>query len=422
MNISILGTGYVGAVTGACFAELGNDVVFVDIDPARTDCIRTGRSPIFEPGLDDLLTKNLDRISATTNTRDAIRDTDVTFICVGTPSNPDGSIDLGYVEAACRDIGQVLREKDGWHTVVMKSTVVSGTTTGIVRSTLEDASGKVAFRDFGLAANPEFLREGSALTDVFSPDRIVIGAEDSTSREILESLYGSFDCPKIACAIPVAEMIKYVSNAFLATKISFANEIGNLCKSMGIDTAEVFEGVGLDARINPAFFRSGIGFGGSCFPKDVRALIAQARSQGVPPQILTSVVAVNENQPLRLVILLKKHIPDLRGRRIGVLGLAFKPDTDDIRESRAIPIIEELQKEGAGVIAYDPLAMESFGRLFPDISYADSAEDLVSTADAVLLTTEWKEFDALDYTGKLVIDGRRVPKAAVGSIYEGVCW
>ncbi len=422
MNISILGTGYVGAVTGACFAELGNDVVFVDIDPARTDCIRTGRSPIFEPGLDDLLTKNLDRISATTNTRDAIRDTDVTFICVGTPSNPDGSIDLGYVEAACRDIGQVLREKDGWHTVVMKSTVVSGTTTGIVRSTLEDASGKVAFRDFGLAANPEFLREGSALTDVFSPDRIVIGAEDSTSREILESLYGSFDCPKIACAIPVAEMIKYVSNAFLATKISFANEIGNLCKSMGIDTAEVFEGVGLDARINPAFFRSGIGFGGSCFPKYVRALIAQARSQGVPPQILTSVVAVNENQPLRLVILLKKHIPDLRGRRIGVLGLAFKPDTDDIRESRAIPIIEELQKEGAGVIAYDPLAMESFGRLFPDISYADSAEDLVSTADAVLLTTEWKEFDALDYTGKLVIDGRRVPKAAVGSIYEGVCW
>ncbi len=422
MKISILGTGYVGAVTGACFAELGNDVVFVDIYPAKLDMIRTGRSPIFEPGLDELLTKNLDRISATTDTDMAIRETSVTFICVGTPSNPDGSIDLRFIESASRDIGQVLKEKDGWHTVVVKSTVVSGTTLGSVRSALEAASGKVAFRDFGLASNPEFLKEGSALADVFSPDRIVIGAEDPRSQEVLESLYDSFDCPKLVVAIPVAEMIKYVSNAFLATKISFANEIGNLCKTMGLDTAEVFAGVGLDARINPAFFRSGIGFGGSCFPKDVRALIAQAEAAGVPPKILSSVVAVNEVQPLRLVALLKKHLPDLKGKRIGVLGLSFKPDTDDIRESRAIPITEELLKEGASVIAYDPLAIESFRRLYPDSTYAASAEDLIKTADAVLLTTEWKEFEALDYTGKIVIDGRRVPKAAVGSIYEGVCW
>ncbi len=422
MKISILGTGYVGAVTGACFAELGNEVVFVDIDPAKLDLIRTGRSPIFEPGLDELLTKNLDRISATTDTGETIRETDVTFICVGTPSNPDGSIDLRFIESASRDIGQVLKEKDGWHTVIVKSTVVSGTTLGSVRSALEAASGKVAFRDFGLASNPEFLKEGSALSDVFSPDRIVIGAEDPRSRAVLQSLYSSFDCPKLVVAIPVAEMIKYVSNAFLATKISFANEIGNLCKTMEIDTAEVFAGVGLDARINPAFFRSGIGFGGSCFPKDVRALIAQAEAAGVPPKILSSVVAVNEVQPLRLVALLKKHLPDLRGKRIGLLGLSFKPDTDDIRESRAISITEELLKEGASVIAYDPLAMESFGRLFPDITYATSAEDLIQTTDAVLLTTEWREFEALDYTEKLVIDGRRVPKAAVGSIYEGVCW
>ncbi|MCQ1538182.1 UDP-glucose/GDP-mannose dehydrogenase family protein [Methanocalculus taiwanensis] len=422
MKISILGTGYVGAVTGACFVEIGNDVVFVDIDPAKLDMIRTGRSPIFEPGLDELLKKNLDRISATTDTGEAIRETDATFICVGTPSNLDGSIDLQYIEAASQTIGGELREKEGWHTVVMKSTVVSGTTTGIVRRRLEEASGKEAFRDFGLASNPEFLKEGSALTDVFSPDRIVIGAEDPRSRKVLETLYATFDCPKLVTAIPVAEMIKYVSNAFLATKISFANEIGNLCKTMGLDTAEVFAGVGLDARINPAFFRSGIGFGGSCFPKDVRALIAQALAAGVPPKILTSVVAVNEDQPLRLVTLLKKHLPDLKGKRIGLLGLAFKPDTDDIRESRAIPITEELLKEGASVIAYDPLAMESFGRLFPGISYAASAEDLVQVVDAVLLTTEWKEFETLDYTGKLVIDGRRVPKAAVGSIYEGVCW
>lgn len=421
MKISILGTGYVGAVTGACFAEQGNEVTFVDIDPAKLELIKTGRSPIFEPGLDELLTKNLHRISATTDTAQAIRDTDATFICVGTPSNPDGSIDLRYIESASRDIGRVLREKDGWHTVVMKSTVVSGTTKGIVRSTLEEASGKEAFRDFGLASNPEFLKEGSALTDVFSPDRIVIGAEDPRSREVLESLYATFDCPKLVTAIPVAEMIKYVSNAFLATKISFANEIGNLCKTMGLDTAEVFAGVGLDARINPAFFRSGIGFGGSCFPKDVRALIAQAEASGLHPKILSSVVAVNEDQPLRLLALLRKHIPDLKGKRIGVLGLAFKPDTDDIRESRAIPIIGELQKEGAGVIAYDPLAMANFRTLFPEISYASSADEVLNS-DAVLIITEWKEFESLDYTGKLVIDGRRVPKAAVGSIYEGVCW
>ena len=421
MKLSILGTGYVGAVTGACFAELGNDVVFVDIDPAKLELIKTGRSPIFEPGLDELLTKNLDRISATTDTAQAIRETDATFICVGTPSNPDGSIDLRYIESASRDIGEVLREKEGWHMVVMKSTVVSGTTMGIVRSTLEAASGKVAFRDFGLASNPEFLKEGSALVDVFSPDRIVIGAEDPRSRGVLETLYTTFDCPKLVVAIPVAEMIKYVSNAFLATKISFANEIGNLCKTMGIDTAEVFAGVGLDARINPAFFRSGIGFGGSCFPKDVRALIAQADVAGLYPKILSSVVAVNEDQPLRLLALLRKHIPDLEGKRIGLLGLAFKPDTDDIRESRAIPIIEVLLKEGAGIIAYDPLAIAHVRSLFPEITYASSAAEVLES-DAVLIITEWKEFEALDYTGKIVIDGRRVPKAAIGSIYEGVCW
>lgn len=372
MKISILGTGYVGAVTGACFAELGNDITFVDIDPTKLDCIRTGRSPIYEPGLDELLTRNLHRISATTDTTQAIRDTDATFICVGTPSNPDGSIDLQYIETASRDIGLVLREKDGWHTVVMKSTVVSGTTKGIVRTTLEAASGKEAFRDFGLASNPEFLREGSALADVFSPDRIVIGAEDPRSREVLETLYATFDCPKLVTTIPVAEMIKYVSNAFLATKISFANEIGNLCKTMGLDTAEVFAGVGLDARINPAFFRSGIGFGGSCFPKDVRALIAQAEASGLHPKILSSVVAVNEDQPLRLLALLRKHIPELMGKRIGVLGLAFKPDTDDIRESRAIPIVNVLQDAGADVIAYDPLAIANFRSFFPEISYASS--------------------------------------------------
>ncbi len=421
MKISILGCGYVGAVTGACFAELGNDVILVDIDSAKVEAINTGRSPIYEPGLGDLVAKNLTRIVATTDTRRAVQETDITFIAVGTPSRPDGSIDLAYIESACRDIGRVLKEKESFHTVVVKSTVLAGTTEGIVKRTLEEASGKTALRDFGLGSNPEFLREGSALTDFFEPDRIVIGVADDRSKAILDKLYSSFGCPKLCTTIPVAEMIKYVSNAFLATKISFANEIGNLCKKMGIDTAEVFAGVGMDARINPAFFRSGIGFGGSCFPKDVRALIAQAEEMGVLPKILLSVMAVNEDQPMRLLDLLKKHIPDLRGKRIGVLGLSFKPDTDDIRESRAIPIIDELLEEGASVIAYDPLAIATFRSLFPDISYAPSAAEVLQS-DAVLLITEWKEFEGLDYNGKIVIDGRRLPKAAIGSIYEGVCW
>jgi len=422
MRISIIGCGYVGAVTGACFAELGNEVVFVDIDPVKVQVIRTGRSPLYEPGLDDMLAQNLSRISATTDARKAVQETEITFIAVGTPSRPNGNIDLEHIEAASRDIGRALKEKDDFHIVVVKSTALSGTTEGIVRQTLEKCSGKTAHRDFGLASNPEFLREGSALSDFFQPDRIIIGVTDDLSRAALDLLYAAFDCPKLYTTIPVAEMIKYVSNAFLATKISFANEIGNLCKKLGIDAAEVFKGVGMDKRINPAFFQSGIGFGGSCFPKDVRALIAQAEEAGVQPRILKNVISVNEDQPFRLIDLLKDHLPDLKNVRIGILGLSFKPNTDDFRESRAIPVIEALLSEGASVIAYDPLAMEAFSKLYPQIEYAPSTDNLLSNADAVLITTEWKDFETIDYTGKLVIDGRRIDKARQGSIYEGVCW
>jgi len=417
----MLGCGYVGAVTGACFAELGNDIVFVDIDPTKVAAIGSGTSPIYEPGLDELLVKNLRRISVTVNIQKAVQETDITFVAVGTPSQSNGSIDLTFIQSACREIGLALREKDRRHIVVIKSTVLPGTVEGVVRQVLEEVSGKIAHVDFGLASNPEFLREGSALSDFFSPDRIVIGVADDYSRQALDILYSSFDCPKLCTAIPVAEMIKYVSNAFLATKISFANEIGNICKKMGIDTAEVFAGVGMDHRINPAFFQSGIGFGGSCFPKDVRALIAKAEELGVDARILKDVSRVNEDQPIKMLDLLERHVPDLENKKIGLLGLAFKPNTDDIRDSRATPLVEELLRKGATVLAYDPMAMGNFRKLYPQIEYASSA-DSVLEADAILIATEWKDFENLNYKDKIVIDGRRIEKAREGSTYEGVCW
>lgn len=423
MKLSVIGAGYVGLVTGIGFAELGHEVVFVDIDEDKVNLINSAKPPIYEEGLENLLRKNKEKYYATTNYDEAVGKSDITFICVGTPSKKDGSIDLKYVEAASREIGKALINKNDFHVVVVKSTVIPGTTEDVVKPIIEKESGKKAFEDFGLAMNPEFLREGDAVNDFFNPDRIVIGVKDERTKSILEELYRPFNCPKLITDIKTAEMIKYASNAFLATKISFANEIGNICKKLGIDVYEVFKGVGLDHRINPAFFRAGIGFGGSCFPKDVKALIRKAEELGEEPKILKAVIEVNERQPLKLVELLKKHIPDLTGKTIGVLGLAFKPDTDDIRESRAIPIVKALLNEGAKVIAYDPKAMDNFAKIFPQVEYANSAEDVISKSDAVLIVTEWKEFEKLDYSSKIVIDGRRIEKAMrEAKIYEGVCW
>lgn len=422
MKISIIGCGYVGTVTGVCFADLGHDIVFCDIDEKKLDLLSHGRAPIYERSLDDLIQRNKERLATTSDLAAAVRDTDITFICVGTPSRDDGSIDLTYVLSAGTMIGKALHETPYFHPVIVKSTVFPGSTEGPVRSVLEEASGKRAFADFGLGSNPEFLREGNAVQDFREPDRIVLGAGDGKTMQALRDLYASFTCPKIETSIRTAEMIKYASNAFLATKISFANEIGNLAKRLGIDSQEVFAGVGLDSRISPAFFRTGIGFGGSCFPKDVRALIAGAGDYGEHLQIIHAALRVNESQPLKLVRLLQTHIPYLKGRRIGVLGLAFKPNTDDVRESRAIPIIRVLLDAGAAVVAYDPLAMKNFSALFPEIEYAPSAQAVLAS-DAVLITTEWEEFEHLDYSEKTVIDGRRVAAASrTAEVYEGVCW
>lgn len=422
-RISIIGSGYVGLVTGIGLAELGNEVIFVDIDKNKIGLINSAEPPTYEKGLKELMQEDKERYYATTDYYEAISKSEITFICVGTPSKEDGSIDLRYIESASRGIGEALANKEDFHVVVVKSTVIPGTTEDVVKPIIEKESGKKAFKDFGLAMNPEFLREGNAVEDFFNPDRIVIGVKDDKTKLILEELYRQFRCPKIFTDIRTAEMIKYVSNAFLATKISFANEIGNICKKLGVDVYKVFEGVGLDHRINPSFFRAGIGFGGSCFPKDVKALIRKAEELGEEPKILKAVIEVNEKQPLILVELLKKYVPNLRDKRIGILGLAFKPDTDDVRESRAIPIVGALIDKGAKIIAYDPKAMNNFAKVFPQIDYAKSAQEVIDKSDAVLIVTEWGEFEKLDYSGKIVIDGRRMEKAMnEAKIYEGVCW
>lgn len=422
MKISIVGCGYVGCVTGVCFSDMGYEVILVDVDPIKVESINKGRPPIYEPGLEDLIRKNRERICATMNLKDAVYDTEITFIAVGTPSNGDGSIDLTYVLRACEEVGDVLKEKEDFSIVIIKSTVFPGTTDNRVRKVLEYTSGKKAGIDFGLGSNPEFLREGNAIHDFLSPDRIVIGAEDSRTADALKVLYSSIDSRIVMTSSRTAEMIKYASNAALATKISFANEIGNLCKTIGIDSRDVFMGVGMDNRISPAFFKTGIGFGGSCFPKDVRALVAGARANGIELNILNAVLMTNEAQPLRLLSLLQKHLPTLEGKAIGVLGLAFKPGTDDIRESRAFSVITGLISSGAKIIAYDPVAMENLKKIFPQIIYASSARAVLE-ADAVLILTEWDEFEDLDYRGKIVIDGRRIEAARQNAaIYEGVCW
>ncbi len=421
MKICVIGTGYIGSVTGACLAEMGHYIIFVGRDTKKLDGLQAGKSPIFEPGLDQLLLKNTERISTTTDITDAVRKTEISFICVGTPPLKDGSSDLSQIEAVSHSIGKAIRSDTKYHTIVTKSTVLPGTIENLIIPILEKESGKKPGVDFGVASNPEFLKEGTAIEDFFKTDRVVIGAQDQKSRDLLEKLYKPLNVPIFTTTIRTSEMIKFASNAFLATKISFANEIGNLCKELGIDSYSVFEGVGLDTRINPKFFRTGIGFGGSCFPKDVCALIVHAKSKGITPKILTSVMATNDDQPKRMIALLKKHL-NPKGRTIGVLGLAFKPDTDDIRESRAIPIITLLLKAGARVKVYDPVAMSNFRQQFPDLIYTTSGSDVL-TADAVLIVTEWKEFETLDYQGKLVIDGRRLEKARKeAAVYEGVCW
>lgn len=422
MNISIIGTGYVGLVSAACFASLGNHVICVDVDKQKIDKINGGISPIYEKGLENLLKKHSNLIYATSSYEYAVRNSDITFICVGTPSKENGDIDLSYVDQATSAIASELKKKDTYHSVIVKSTVVPGTTENHVAPLLEKVSEKKAGKDLGVGMNPEFLREGVAVDDLLHPDRVVNGFVDEKTREMLAELYKDFSCPILKTSVTVAEMIKYASNCFLATKISFINEIGNFCKHLGIDVYDVADGMGLDTRIERSFLNAGIGWGGSCFPKDTKALQAWAKQKHISSFVIDSVIKINDQQPLQLIEILKKHLPNLKNKKIAVLGLSFKPDTDDIRETRTKPIIEELIAEKAIVIAYDPKASENFKKIHPNITYCSSAADAIKDADAVLITTLWDEFKSLDYAGKIVIDGRRMKTAKNAKVYEGVCW
>ena len=392
MKISIIGTGYVGLVTGLCFAELGNNVTCVDVIPAKIDAIKNGHTPIFEPKLDKMLAKHISNGSfkATLDIED-IADTDMTFISVGTPSRADGSLDLRFIENAAADIGNVLARKNGYHVVVVKSTVTPTTTERLVRPILEKCSGRQAGADLGLAVNPEFLKEGMAVDDFMNPDRIVVGSIDKRSADLVLSLYSDFKCPKLILPLSTAEMVKVASNAFLATKISFINELGNICKDMGVDVRQVAEGMGLDKRIGPQFLKAGCGFGGSCFPKDVSGIVAEAKKRGLHPRLMEAALKVNKEQPDMLLRLLDKHM-EVKGKKVAVLGLAFKPFTDDIREASSLIIIKGLISRGAEIRCHDPKAMDNFKKEYPDLNYCASPYECVNDADVIVIVTEWPEY------------------------------
>lgn len=417
MKIAIIGAGYVGLATGIGFAELGNEIWFYDIDKEKINKLKEGKIPIYEQGMEEYFERNIHHINFAEKIEEAIEKTDVAFVCVGTPTIR-GKIILKYVRNALMSIAKALKNLDRFYGIVIKSTVIPGTADEM-ENLVERWSGKKRLKDFGIASNPEFLREGNAMNDFLKPDRVVIGVEDEKMKKLLIKLYTPIKCEKFITNRKTAEFVKYVSNAFLATKISFANEIGNLCKKEGVDVYEVMRGVTLDKRISPHFLNAGIGFGGSCFPKDVKALVNFGKKRGVKLSILEKVLEVNDKQPLKTVELLASKMK-IKGRKIGILGLSFKPGTDDIRESRAIPIIKELIERGAYINAYDPKAMENMKKIFPEINYCRNGREVIEKSDAIIIATDWKEFEELDFMGKIVIDGRRT--RVKNAIYEGVCW
>jgi UDPglucose 6-dehydrogenase len=423
MKISVVGGGYVGLVTASCLAHLGHDVTIIEVDPEKVLAINNRKPPIYENRLEELLKNTVGKKLRASTNYDSIATAQIVFICVGTPPNEDGSANLSYIKSASNSIGTILKKNPHYCVVVVKSTVPPGTTFGIVRPEVLQASQKDE-DSIGFASNPEFLREGRAIDDFLHPDRIVIGSNDPRAGKQVAFVYQNINAPVICTQLAAAEMIKYTSNAFLATKISFSNEIGNICKDLGIDVYEVMKGVGLDPRIGPLFLNAGVGFGGSCFPKDVSALVSLAKNAGENPVLLHSVLAVNEKQPHRIIELLEKECGCISGKKIAILGLAFKDNTDDIRDSRAIPVIQELVQKGARVAAYDPMAIPNMKRLFPMIEYCSSAIDTLTGADGCLVMTEWPEFSRLNrefdqMAHKVIIEGRRIlSRKGV----EGICW
>ena len=421
MRLSLIGSGYVGIVTGACFSSLGHDVTLVDVVEEKVRLINSGIPTVYEKDLDTLVSGGVKRgtLRATNHLESAVASTEITFICVGTPSRQDGTQDTQYIEKVSEEIGASLKNKDGYHIVIVKSTVLPGTTIQTAGKIIEMTSGKKAGRDFGLGMNPEFLKEGDAVSDFMKPDRIVVGYNDDRTRDFMQKLYAPLDVPMLFTDCTTAEMIKYASNVFLSARVALINELGNVAKRIGVDIRAVSKAVGMDRRIGPFFLNAGAGFGGSCFRKDASAISLMGRKLGAETPIIDAVLSQNEKQPLKLLELLEKHGP-VSGRTVAVLGLAFKPDSDDIREAPSIKVVSALIGKGAKVVAYDPAAMENFKKLFPAIDYTESATAAVARSDAVVVVTEWKEFsDPELYGGRLVVDGRGVTKT---KNYEGICW
>jgi UDPglucose 6-dehydrogenase len=419
--IGVIGTGYVGLVTAAGFAELGSDVWCVDIDAAKIERLRRGEVPIYEPGLEELLARNAARLHFSTDLAGALEHARLLFVAVGTPPTHSGDADLTAVNAVVDEMPGSER-----HALVMKSTVPCGTGATIQRVLRERGKQAMAY-----VSCPEFLKEGSAVNDFRHPDRVVVGDTGGWAGDAVVELYAPLSAALVRTDVASAEMIKLASNAFLATKISFINEIANVCEETGADVIEVGRGVGLDDRIGSKFLQAGIGYGGSCFTKDVSALKLLAANSGYHFQLLNAVTEVNELQKRRVVSKLQRHIGDLAGKRVGLLGLAFKPETDDMRGASSLVLAARLLAEGAVVSAYDPVAEQEARELMPELCYCDSAFETVNDADAVVLVTEWKELRELDWSkvaplmrGDLVIDGRNAldPQAirAAGLTYEGI--
>jgi UDPglucose 6-dehydrogenase/GDP-mannose 6-dehydrogenase len=442
MHISVIGAGYVGLVSGACFAEIGHDCVCVDVDASKVERINRGIAPIHEDGLNALLSKHVGkRFVATTDLRRAVVDSEITFIAVGTPFDGQ-SIDLTFVREAAKQIGAALRDKRSYHVVVVKSTVVPGTTDDVVRPILEEASGKTAGVGFGVGMNPEFLTEGVAIDEFMRPDRIVLGGMDARSIEVQRRVYASFaQTPLLETNNKTAEMIKYVSNSVLATLISFSNEMGNLCSTLGgVDVADVMRGVHAARYFTPtledgrrvkapitSFLWAGCGYGGSCLPKDTKALSAHGAARGQSMPLLDAVIQTNLQQPARMISLLERNFASLAGLRVTVLGLAFKEDTDDMRESPAIPIVQQLIRHGARVTAYDPIARDTARAVLPkETRFAENLAAALADCDAALLVTRWDEFKqvpgllAQRKPAPLLIDGRRFIEPQSVQRYTGI--
>ncbi|MGH2351694.1 MAG: UDP-glucose dehydrogenase family protein [Chloroflexota bacterium] len=429
-QICVVGTGYVGLVTGTCFADLGNRVVCLDINEQKVSRLRRGELPIYEPGLEELVHRNLvaGRLSFTTSYAEAVPGADFCFIAVNTPAGSEGEADLGQVRAAAAALAPHLR--DG-AIIVNKSTVPIGTADRVDHIVERHLPAEKHGLRFGVVSNPEFLREGSAVADFMAPDRVVLGATRREDAEEVAQLYHTLKSPILITDPRTAEMIKYASNAFLATKISFINEVASICERLGADVRLVAEGMGKDARIGRAFLDAGLGWGGSCFPKDVKALAHMAAVSGCHPQMLRTVIEINKDQRLKVIHKLRDSLGSLEGQSVALLGLAFKPNTDDLRESPALEIAHLLQAEGVQLRAYDPVAMANAERMLPDVHYAVDAYDAVAGADAAVIVTDWNEFKQLDLRrlrekmGRpVLIDGRNiydpVTARAAGFLYYAI--